>query len=139
MRKTWILGLAALAALSVAGCVPQEREHTQPSGKRLYAENCAACHGPSGQGDGTLAKDLFMPPSDLTALSANNDGIFPRNYVVSTMDGYARGEHFSGAMPEFGVKLAGKDVIMETGDGVVTPTPAALVALADYIEGFQAE
>lgn len=132
MQKTWIL---AVAALAVAGCVKE----APVSGKRLYAENCASCHGPKGQGDGPFAKDLLMPPSDLTALSENNGGEFPRNYVISTMDGYARGEHFSGAMPEFGIKLAGKDVILETGDGVVTPTPAPLVALANYLESLQAE
>ncbi len=133
MRKTWILVLAALA---VAGCV---KEQPPLSGKRLFDENCVACHGAKGQGDGPMAGNLFMPPADLTALSAKNDGVFPRNYVVSTMDGYARGGHFSDEMPEFGLKLAGPDVIMETGNGVLTPTPAPLVALADYIESLQAE
>ena len=130
MQKTWILGLVVLA---VAGCVRE----APISGKRLYDENCAACHGPKGQGDGTFADSLIMPPSDLSALSANNGGEFPRDYVISTMDGYARGEHFSGAMPEFGVKLAGENVLLESGDGVVTPTPKPLVALADYLESLQ--
>jgi mono/diheme cytochrome c family protein len=130
MQKTWIL---AVAGLAIAGCVKE----APISGKRLYSENCAACHGAKGQGDGPFAKDLIMPPADLSTLSVNNGGTFPRNYVISTMDGYARGDHFSGAMPEFGVKLAGKDVIMETGDGVVTPTPAPLVALANYLESLQ--
>jgi len=73
----------------------------------------------------------------LSDVSANNGGVFPRNYVVSTMDGFARGEHFSGAMPEFGDKLKGRIVIMQTGKGVSTPTPAPLVALADYLESIQ--
>ena len=136
MQKSWILAVAAVGALAITGCVGQT-SNTGVSGKRLYSENCASCHGPKGQGDGPFAKDLIMPPSDLSALSENNGGEFPRNYVISTMDGYARGEHFSGAMPEFGVKLAGKDVILETGEGVVTPTPAPLVALANYLESLQ--
>ncbi|WP_293440948.1 c-type cytochrome [Planktotalea sp.] len=28
-------------------------------GKRLDTENCAACHGAKGQGNGELAKHLF--------------------------------------------------------------------------------
>lgn len=37
------------------------------NGARLYAENCAACHGPSGQGDGPVALDTQgMQPRDFT-------------------------------------------------------------------------
>ena len=36
-------------------------------GKSLYAKECAACHGPTGRGDGPDAKDLSRPPADLTA------------------------------------------------------------------------
>lgn len=122
-----------IAATLLAGCVVEP----PISGKKLYMENCAACHGQSGMGDGEFAENLFKPPSDLTALSTGNGGVFPRTYVISTMDGYARGEHFSGAMPEFGVKLAGSNVLLESGDGVVTPTPKPLVALADYLESIQ--
>ncbi len=132
MRLIWGM---ALVATAVSGCVKE----APVSGKRLFAENCAACHGEKGQGDGPFAENLFMPPSDLTVLSENNGGTFPRNYVISTMDGYARGEHFSGAMPEFGVKLLGEDVILETGEGVVTPTPQPLVALANYLESLQGQ
>jgi mono/diheme cytochrome c family protein len=135
MQKTWFL---MIIGIGLGACV-QSREPSAdlPDGKRLFAENCVACHGRKGQGDGKMAQHLFMLPADLTALSANNGGVFPRNYVVSTMDGFARGEHFSGAMPEFGDKLKGRMVIMQTGEGVGTPTPAPLVALADYLESIQ--
>jgi len=130
MKRFYVMGLAALG---LGACVGEP----QVSGKQLFAENCVACHGASGMGDGPMARDLFMPPADLTRLSAGNDGVFPRDYVLSTMDGYARGDHFSGAMPEFGVKLAGQNVLLESGDGVVTPTPAPLLAIADYLERIQ--
>lgn len=49
------------------------------SGEALYAENCAACHGESGQGDGPDAAD-DAPPGDLTSLSywfnRSNDTVF---------------------------------------------------------------
>lgn len=133
MRSFGRCAVAICAIASLAGCVGQPKL----SGKALYDENCAACHGPKGQGDGPFAKDLFKMPSDLTGLSERNGGEFPTDYVISTMDGYARGEHFSGAMPEFGVKLAGQNVLLETGEGVVTPTPKPLVALAEYLESLQ--
>jgi putative copper resistance protein D len=36
-------------------------------GARLYAENCALCHGAGGRGDGPAAAALTVRPADLTA------------------------------------------------------------------------
>ena len=36
-------------------------------GARLYAENCALCHGADGRGDGPAAAGLAVRPADLTA------------------------------------------------------------------------
>jgi copper resistance protein D len=36
-------------------------------GARLYAENCALCHGAGGKGDGPAAAALTVRPADLTA------------------------------------------------------------------------
>ena len=45
-------------------------------GAGLYAQNCAICHGASGQGDGPAAAGLAVPPADLTQahLWAHPDG-----------------------------------------------------------------
>ncbi|HEY2132136.1 MAG TPA: cytochrome c [Acetobacteraceae bacterium] len=45
-------------------------------GARLFAQNCASCHGADGRGDGPLAKRLDIPPADLTAphLWEHSDG-----------------------------------------------------------------
>jgi putative copper resistance protein D len=45
-------------------------------GERLYAENCVACHGAQGHGDGPLAKSMPVKPADLTAahIFEHNDG-----------------------------------------------------------------
>jgi len=45
-------------------------------GQQTFAQNCAACHGPEGRGDGPLAKQLTDPPADLTAehIYAHSDG-----------------------------------------------------------------
>lgn len=36
------------------------------TGKKLFATNCASCHGDSGKGDGKSAATLKPQPSDLT-------------------------------------------------------------------------
>ena len=45
-------------------------------GARLYAENCALCHGADGRGDGPAAASLTVHPADLTAphLFAHTEG-----------------------------------------------------------------
>ena len=56
---------------------------------------------------------------------------------MSTIDGFARGAHFSPAMPEFGETDLGQTVIVEETPGVGTPIPEKLLALADYLESIQ--
>ncbi|MFZ0693284.1 MAG: copper homeostasis membrane protein CopD [Alphaproteobacteria bacterium] len=41
--------------------------HSVAVGARSFAQNCAACHGPEGRGDGPLAKTLPIAPADLAA------------------------------------------------------------------------
>ena len=112
----------------LAGCamlMPQ-----LPDGKALFAENCEACHGPSGRGDGPAADGLNPRPADLTRISPRNDGVFPRDRIMSRIDGYtvAGGT----AMPEFGSYMEGNIVLDDR-----TPTPDWLIALADYLEEIQ--
>ncbi len=47
--------------------VPRKRPDLNLAGK-LYAENCAACHGAAGRGDGPLAKGMAPAPTDFTDL-----------------------------------------------------------------------
>jgi hypothetical protein len=74
-------------------------------------------------------------PSDLTQLSEN--GTFPRARVLSTIDGYHRAQVPGQHMPEFGALLKGETVPIDTGDGVMTPTPRPLAALLSYLESIQ--
>lgn len=126
-----LMTLPAIAALSA--CMPEP----EVSGRAAYDQNCAACHGEDARGTGPLGRTLTPPPPDLTVLARNNDGIFPRDYVMSTIDGFARRAHFSAAMPEFGLGDLGPTVMVEGPDGLGTPIPARLLALADYLDNLQ--
>lgn len=131
--RTAALTTGVLAILGACTLI----EWPPASGRAVYNQNCVMCHGTGGQGDGPLASELFSPPTDLTRLSLNNGGEFPRVAVLSHIDGYVRGENSSDAMPEFGPLLVGDNVLLETGEGVVTPTPKLLLAVANYLESLQ--
>ncbi len=96
----------ALAISPVALALPSIDELPSaylPSGKSMYAQYCAACHGPEGKGDGPAAFFLKTPPADLTALSARNMGHFPRAYVINVLRfGLGPSAHGSSDMPTWG-------------------------------------
>lgn len=131
-----VLGVL-VAAGGLAACVADEMPGA-PEGARLYAENCAMCHGPAGQGGGDWATDMDPAPADLTRIAARNGGTFPRARVLSVIDGYHRAALPDQQMPEFGLLLEGDTVPVDTGDGVMTPTPRPLAALLTYLERIQA-
>ena len=132
---------AALMTLMIplAGCVAPvaETDTTPEAGFAFFQADCAACHGVDGRGAGDFGRELFQIPPDLTTLARDNGGTFPRDYVIGVIDGYDRGDHFSRAMPEFGAGDMGPTVIVEGEDGLGTPIPARLLALAAYLESIQ--
>jgi mono/diheme cytochrome c family protein len=56
-------------------------------GKSEFRSSCASCHGTDGKGKGPVSEQLKAPPSDLTMLAKNNNGVFPTNAVYETILG----------------------------------------------------
>jgi len=56
-----------------------------PSGKAMYKQYCAVCHGVEAKGDGPYAPMLKVPPPDLTTLAKRHDGKFPYDYVSNIL------------------------------------------------------
>jgi mono/diheme cytochrome c family protein len=126
--------LAVLVLPVLFACTPPPAV----TGRALYSDFCASCHGDGGRGDGPAAAGLGKAPADLTQISARNGGAFPMVRVMSTIDGYTRRGDRSSVMPELGPALQeGPLVMLDTGDGVRTPTPSNLVALAEYLRSIQ--
>ena len=44
------------------------------SGKEMFTQYCASCHGKEAKGDGPASAALNTPPPDLTRLAKKNDG-----------------------------------------------------------------
>lgn len=134
MRAVMMAGMTGLAMAGlVAACAPE----AQPTGAaRDYAENCVACHGPGGRGNGPAAVGMTPAPSDLTMLAAENGGVFPKTRVMGQLVGYTMGRSES-HMPVFEALREGPVVMYDDGSGQRVATPARLVALADYLQTLQ--
>ena len=111
---------------------------TQPAGLGLelgradFVAYCAACHGVSGKGDGTVAEFLTITAVDLTQLRKMNAGSFPRERIHNVIDGRAEVKiHGARDMPVWGdwfkfeadASVAGKgakeEVVLERINGLV--------------------
>lgn len=84
--------------------------HTQATldrGAKIYAGNCAACHGEQGQGDGPAGANLSPPPGNLAWLSDMPMGQWDPFIYWTVAEG---GSQFGTAMPAFKDSLS-KDQI----------------------------
>lgn len=57
------------------------------SGKKMYLQYCASCHGGEGRGNGSVSRYLKIKVPDLTLLAKKNKGIYPLDDVMATIDG----------------------------------------------------
>ncbi|MBI3538171.1 MAG: cytochrome c, partial [Chloroflexi bacterium] len=69
-------------------------------GKSVYEENCAACHGARGRGDGALAPTLRQTPADLAQHAFHHDEIYLATII----------QRGTGAMPAFRAKLSDEEI-----------------------------
>jgi len=74
-----------------------------PSGKQMYNQYCASCHGATGVGDGPVAPVLKTRPADLTTLAKRHGGVFPAKYVEDVLRfGTGPTAHGTSDMPTWG-------------------------------------
>jgi mono/diheme cytochrome c family protein len=79
------------------------KETSPASGKEMYLQYCASCHGKDGKGNGPAAPALKVAPANLATLSARNNGAFPEIKVSRIIDGSDDlAAHGSRDMPTWG-------------------------------------
>ena len=100
--------VGALLATGLAAPTPAIGDETLPStyvpsGKVMYQQYCASCHGISAKGDGPLASLLIVRPADLTTLTKRHGGRFPAEYVKAVLEfGPSPNAHGTSDMPAWG-------------------------------------
>ena len=125
-----VLG-TALYALDV------KRGNIQPtpanSGKAMFSEYCAVCHGAGGRGDGPAVTAMKKRPADLTQLARKNNSRYPEVHVMNFISGEeAIAAHGSRDMPMWGQLFH----TLEPNDEAVTRVRVRV--LAEYIKTLQA-
>jgi len=104
------------------------------SGKEMYDNYCAVCHGKDGKGDGPAASALKTPPNDLTALARNAGGKYPASHVAAVIRGQATtAAHGTQDMPVWGPLFS---TISQGHEAQVQQRITNLVA---YVESLQAK
>jgi mono/diheme cytochrome c family protein len=111
MLKQLLLTAAVITLAANLGYADQTRSKvtiqvakvTPTSGKQMYANYCAPCHGVDGRGHGAVAGGLKTQPTDLTVLSRQNRGKYPDVHIVAVLeDGTAIQGRRSAEMPVWG-------------------------------------
>jgi mono/diheme cytochrome c family protein len=73
------------------------------SGKEMFVNYCASCHGTDAKGNGPAASALSVAPADLTGLARKNGGKYPAMRVTSVLRGEANlAAHGNKEMPIWG-------------------------------------
>jgi len=122
---------------TLAGCYAPQAGNPIASydGARLYRENCAACHGKTGAGDGPMVPHLATSPSNLRSLSARNEGIFPGLAVSRQIDGRdLLAVHGTREMPVWGWQFARADKDLREPK---EQTHARIDALVSFLQTIQ--
>lgn len=137
-RLVLMVGIAVAALAMAAATSAQGARQAMPPlvpeslvGSVSFDLYCASCHGRLGRGDGPTAAALKTRPADLTVLARANRGVFPRERVLSFIEGSARtAGHGSPEMPVWGPTLRALDA----SDARVTVRLQNLVAFVESIQ-----
>jgi mono/diheme cytochrome c family protein len=123
-----------LFSIMLAAVMVGRSDAENPAGKAEYFTDCARCHGVDGRGHvlGMSAVPGYISV-DLTQLSNQSNGQFPRQRVYEAIDGRRRPAHFIGDMPAWGLEYS------QARQGAVSEEEVKrkISALVDYLESIQ--
>jgi len=141
MTKSAMLGVALLIALAASSMAQQNKTQVKrgsarptsaASGKEMYVNYCASCHGTDAKGAGPAAGALKTSPPDLTALAKNNGGQYPAEKVLGVLRGTTETTaHGNREMPVWG------PVFRRLSHGDEAEVQLRTQNLSDYLKSIQ--
>jgi mono/diheme cytochrome c family protein len=105
-----ILAIVALILMPATGTAQEPAVKKSPvvqsdphSGKQMYTDYCAPCHGRDGKGNGPAAPAMKTAPTNLALLAKNSGGKYPAAHVAAVLTfGSETPAHGSKDMPVWG-------------------------------------
>ncbi|MGH0036359.1 MAG: c-type cytochrome [Myxococcota bacterium] len=105
------------------------------SGKTLFEQHCAACHGVDARGGGPVASAMTVAPPDLTRLGEKYGSPLPAARLAEFIDGRSMvAAHGRSDMPVWGRDLY-RDVPVHAATEAQTRTTIRLII--DYLDTLQ--
>ena len=106
-----------------------------PTGRDLFLEHCAQCHGNDGTGNGPMASVLTIKPADLTEISRRANGKFSADRIAEIIryGGDITG-HGLRAMPIWGSVFSSEGKGGKVGAAY---SRRAIIELKTYLESIQ--
>jgi mono/diheme cytochrome c family protein len=134
----------AVAAQTAPAAAPQAAKpeikhvpaaYTDPSsGKEMYKQYCASCHGRDGRGDGPAEPALKVPATNLTTLALKNGGTFAGAHIAAVLQGDSMTPaHGSKDMPVWG------PIFRSMGGHSQAQVQLRIRNLVNYLESIQAK
>ncbi|SDI48470.1 c-type cytochrome [Aliiruegeria lutimaris] len=125
------------ALIAVAICIfGVSGAFAETAGEREYMIACAGCHGESAMGDGPLAALLNVPTPGLLELSKANDGKFPFEELLTTIDGRDGVRAHGSTMPIWGERFQ-SSATSQRGETADMVARGRILSLVYYLQSIQ--
>lgn len=124
--------------VTVYDAAPVSAPKTRPMGPgaKLYAQNCAACHGSDARGNGWRSTSRDMVSPDLTRLSSRAGGAFPTERVMRVMHANETAYHRR-ILPNPAGSVDNAWVEWVAPNGQMVMTPRGTLDMVAYLESLQ--
>ena len=134
-RKMGVIAAATVFSLAASAAISQDFSF----GERLFLENCSACHGNEGRGDGSVGVLFSAQPKSLRSLENDNNGQFPFSEIYQSIKGETSIEAHGIEMPVWGSAFTA-DVMSNpyiTGPLGEELVQGRILALVYYLQSIQ--